>query len=96
LIKISDLRTREVINVADGRRLGAIADIDLDLNEGRVTAFIMPGGARGFSLFRRREEVVVPWDKVVVIGKDVILVNVPAYTEISAQNTRYYADDDDL
>ena len=31
LAKISDLREREIINIIDGRRLGPIKDIDVDL-----------------------------------------------------------------
>jgi sporulation protein YlmC with PRC-barrel domain len=56
----------------------------------------MPGGVRGWSLFRRKEEVVVPWEKIVIIGKDVILVDVPVYTEISGQNRGYFDEEDDL
>ncbi|NLC37942.1 MAG: YlmC/YmxH family sporulation protein, partial [Clostridia bacterium] len=36
MLKVSDLRMRDVINIVDGRRLGAIKDIDLDLEEGRI------------------------------------------------------------
>ncbi|MHB8919256.1 MAG: YlmC/YmxH family sporulation protein, partial [Desulfocucumaceae bacterium] len=42
MVKISDLRAREVINITDGRRLGPIKDIDIDLEEGRICAIIMP------------------------------------------------------
>ena len=31
LAKISDLREREIINIIDGRRLGPIKDIDVDV-----------------------------------------------------------------
>ncbi len=77
MIKISDLRNRDVINVLDGKKLGNIMDIDLDLESGRVLALIMPGQARRFNIFSRREEVNVPWNKIVRIGQDVILVEVP-------------------
>ena len=61
MIKISDLRNRDVINVLDGKKLGNIMDIDLDLESGRVLSLIMPGQARRFNLFARREEIMVPW-----------------------------------
>ena len=77
VIKISDLRNRDVINVLDGKKLGNIMDIDLDLESGRVLSLIMPGQARRFNLFSRREEITVPWHKIVRIGRDVILVEVP-------------------
>lgn len=81
MVKMSDLRMREVVNVHDGRRLGLIKDIDIDLETGRITALILPGASRLMGLFGREEEVVVPWEKIVRIGVDVILVEAPNYTE---------------
>jgi len=99
MIKISDLRMLEVVNLIDGKRLGNIIDIDLDMEKGRVLSFIMPGRVKGWSIFSRKEEVIVPWDKIVKIGKDVILVEVPVYTETG--NNKYnpghsLPDDDDF
>lgn len=93
MIKISDLRTRDVVNILDGKKLGNIIDIDLDLEKGRVMAFILPGKLRGWSVFARREEIVIPWEKIVRIGRDVILVEVPSFSEIDAQDGNYYQDD---
>ncbi|MGB9904651.1 MAG: YlmC/YmxH family sporulation protein, partial [Desulfotomaculales bacterium] len=59
MVKISELRMREVINVADGRRMGPIKDIDIDLEQGRISAIILPGPGRLFSFFGREEEIVV-------------------------------------
>jgi YlmC/YmxH family sporulation protein len=74
---------REVINITDGRRLGPIKDIDIDLQEGRIAAIILPvPGTRLMGLFRGEDEIVIPWDKITRIGVDVILVelNVPQET----------------
>lgn len=97
MIKISDLRTRDVINILDGKKLGNIADIDLDLENGKVLALIMPGRSRGFGFFSRREEVNVPWNKIVRIGRDVILVEVPVVSEIEEyrRERNYLLDDRD-
>ncbi|MCL2336126.1 MAG: YlmC/YmxH family sporulation protein [Firmicutes bacterium] len=86
MVRISDLRMREVINVVDGRRLGPIKDIDIDLDEGRINAIILPGhnGGRLIGFLGREEEVVVPWPKIKKIGIDVILVdltNIPCGRE---------------
>jgi len=76
LVKISDLRMREVINVVDGRRLGPIKDIDINVDEGKILAVLLPGHQQRFmGFFGREEEIVVPWEKIVKIGIDVILVN---------------------
>lgn len=83
MVKISDLRAREIINIVDGRRLGLIKDIDIDLEEGRITAIILPGtgGGRFLGFLGKEEEIVVPWDKIVKIGLDVILVEVNSFTD---------------
>ncbi|CEP69500.1 Sporulation protein YlmC/YmxH [Moorella glycerini] len=75
MIRVTELRQREVINVIDGRRLGTIKDIDLDLEAGRVKALIVPGqGGRFFFFFGRDEDLIIPWENVVKVGIDVILV----------------------
>lgn len=74
MLKISELRLREVVNVLDGRRLGLIGDLDIDLTVGRVKGLIVPGQTRLLGLFGREEEVYIPWEQVVKIGADVILV----------------------
>ncbi len=80
MVRISDLRMREVINIADGRRLGPIKDIDINLEEGCINAIILPGHGGGgtgrlMGIIGREEELVVPWPKVRKIGVDVILVD---------------------
>lgn len=96
MIKISDLKARDVVNVLDGRKLGNIIDIDLDLENGRVTALILPGRSRGLGIFGRREELVVPWEKIVRIGRDVVLVEVPTVAEIDGRRRTYLLDEDDF
>ncbi|MEW6623157.1 MAG: YlmC/YmxH family sporulation protein [Bacillota bacterium] len=81
MIKISDLRMREVINVVDGRRMGEIKDIELDLEKGRVKSIILPGVNRFFRLFSRNEDIIVPWEKIKKLGIDVILVEVHNFTD---------------
>ncbi len=76
MVKISELRLRDVINTFDGKRLGAIKDIDFDLEAGRIKSLILPGANnRFFSMFARNDEVIVPWENITKIGVDVILVN---------------------
>ncbi len=70
----SDLKMKEVINVIDGKRLGTITDIEIDIDTGRLTAIVVPGAGKFLGLFGRNEDVVIPWEKINKIGSDVILV----------------------
>lgn len=80
LQKASDLRMLDVINVSDGRRLGNVYDLDMDLATGEIKAIIIPGPGSGWLGFRRGSEIVIHWDQIVRIGQDVILVDLPPAT----------------
>ncbi|WP_371371326.1 YlmC/YmxH family sporulation protein [Sporomusa aerivorans] len=82
MLKTSDLKLKEVINVADGKRMGTITDIEIDVETGRLTAIVVPGMGRFLGLFGRNEDVVIPWDKINKIGMDVILVEAGNFGEL--------------
>jgi len=63
--------------VLDGKRLGLISDLEIDLVPGRVKGIIIPGGGKILGLFGRDNDVYVPWEKIVKIGLDVVLVDLP-------------------
>ena len=71
---INDLRDKDVININDGRRYGCVSDVEIDISSGRLCAIIVPGESKGF-IFGRCEEIRIPWDKIVRIGNDAILVD---------------------
>ena len=74
LIRASDLSARDVVNTVDGRRLGNIVDVELDLDTGRIVAVIVPGQAKVMGVFGKSDDYVVPWENIKKIGEDVILV----------------------
>ncbi|HEY8342960.1 MAG TPA: YlmC/YmxH family sporulation protein [Calditerricola sp.] len=74
MLKASEFQTKDVVNVSDGRRLGQVHDLELDVVSGRVQAIIVPSGGRWFGLWGGGNEYVIPWRNIVKIGKDVILV----------------------
>lgn len=86
MLKTSDLKLKEVINVLDGKRLGTITDIEIDIESGRLTAIVVPGPGRFLGLFGRNEDVVIPWDKINKIGMDVILVEASSFPEMKHHN----------
>ncbi|NLM51395.1 MAG: YlmC/YmxH family sporulation protein [Firmicutes bacterium] len=74
MVKISDLRNREVINIVDGKRLGMIYDLELDLESGKIAAIIVPGSGGLFRFLGNGRDYVIPWENIVKIGVDTILV----------------------
>lgn len=70
----SDFRQKEVINISDGKRLGFVSDVEIDLESGKIDAIILPGVGKLFGLLGKESEFVIPWEKIVKIGEDIILV----------------------
>lgn len=75
MVKISELRTRDVVNISDGKKLGHVKDIELNLEEGYVTGIVLPSDGTFLKLLFRNNDIFIPWDKVAKIGDDVILVD---------------------
>ncbi|PAF30652.1 YlmC/YmxH family sporulation protein [Paenibacillus sp. 7516] len=82
-MKISDFQTKDVINITDGKRLGQISDLELDLKQGRIEAIVVPGYSRFMGLFGGGTDLVIPWRNIVKIGSDVILVKLDEVRETS-------------
>lgn len=79
VMKTSDLRQKEVINITDGKRLGFVADLDIDLEKGIIKSIIVPGQNRIFSFFAKTGDYIIPWELIKTIGSDVILVELSSF-----------------
>ena len=72
---VNDLRDKDVINICDGRRLGCVDDVEVDVNSGRLVAIIVPFDGRLFG-FGKTKNLVILWDSIEKIGDDTILVKI--------------------
>ena len=74
MLKVSDFQVKDVVNISDGKRLGNVEDIEINLQSGKIEAVIIGGSGKILGLFGKDEEVVIPWQQILKIGEDVILV----------------------
>ena len=68
-------KQKEVINISDGKRLGYVQDVEADFSTGKITAIIVPGNNKLFAM-STKNDFVIPWDKIIKIGDDIILVEI--------------------
>ena len=74
-VSLSELRTKDVVNTRDGKRLGKVMDIEFDETDGRVDALVVPGEFKVGSMLRGEKcGIVIPWQRICKIGENVILV----------------------
>ncbi|MGZ4031260.1 MAG: YlmC/YmxH family sporulation protein [Tumebacillaceae bacterium] len=81
MIKISELQTKDVVSISDGKRLGQIGDLDIDLENGVIRSIIIPGGGKFLGMFGNTQDYVIPWGHIVKIGADVVLVELRGENE---------------
>jgi len=74
-MSLTELRSKDVINVDTGKKLGKVMDIEFDAQSGCVQAIVVPGEFRLSCAIRgEKSGLVIPWERIVRIGDDVILV----------------------
>ena len=73
-MKFTQLQCKEVICMGDGRRLGYISDVLVEVPEGNICAIVVPGPARFLGLFGRQFDFHIPWNCIRKVGPDIVLV----------------------
>jgi len=74
-IKFTQLQCKEVICISDGRRLGFINDVQVEIPEGNIRAIVVPGPCRVLGVLGRHDDYVIPWSCIRRIGPDIVLVD---------------------
>lgn len=72
--RVGELQKKEVINISDGKRLGFLYDVEIDLKNGKVGSIIVPARKRFFAFFRKYEENIISFEQIKKIGDDIILI----------------------
>ena len=74
-MRLSDLQNKDIVNMMDGRKIGNIIDININI-EGKMESLIVEKSKFLVSMFSTKDEIEVKWDKIEKIGEDVILVKI--------------------
>ena len=74
-MNLSDLQTKEVVDVASGKRIGSIIDVIIS-SSGNISKIVLEEtkGSRRF-LNTSKDEVYLDWQQLIKIGDDIILID---------------------
>lgn len=74
-MKLSELYSKEIINIDTGENLGIFGDCDLTIDEktGEIISFIS-GQSTGFGFFKEQKKKEVMWKSIKKIGSDMIII----------------------
>lgn len=72
-MRLSDLQHKDVVNIVDGKKVGNIIDVSIDI-EGKMSGLIVEKSKFFISMFSNHNEVEISWSQIEKIGEDVILV----------------------
>ena len=73
-LRLSDLQTKNIVNIIDGRNVGNIIDVNVS-EDGTIESLIIEANKSFFSL-NRESDTEINWKKKKKIGEDVILVKI--------------------
>ncbi|MGI6329778.1 MAG: YlmC/YmxH family sporulation protein [Bacilli bacterium] len=75
-MRLSDLQNKDIISVADGRKIGNIIDVKIEEKTGQITSLLIEPNRFFLKFFSLREEFEIYWSDIEKIGEDVILIRV--------------------
>ncbi len=73
MLRNFDLKQKRVIDVDTAEAIGFIRDMDIDFETGKIRSVTIP--QKGvFGIFSGGKNVTVPWDRVVAIGSEFVII----------------------
>ncbi|MGS0764318.1 YlmC/YmxH family sporulation protein [Syntrophomonas curvata] len=79
-MRLNDLVGKEMVNIYDGMRMGTVGESDMlvDQESGQIISIILPNRGNAFNFWADRQKLVIPWEAVKKIGREVIVVELDA------------------
>lgn len=76
MFRTMKLKQKEVINIETAQRLGYVSDVEINERDGTIDAIIVPRRGWLFARLFGGGELIIPWQNIVIIGEDLILVKI--------------------
>ena len=73
-MKLTEISTKDVIDDFTGVKLGKITDLEINSETSEIEYVIIQKGFKISNLFSNKESLSIPWNKILKIGSDVIIV----------------------
>lgn len=74
LCKVDELKDKQIVNVKNGAVIGNVSDLEINTENGAISALIIYGKNHFLGLFGRDNDIVIPWEDIEIIGAETILV----------------------
>ncbi len=76
-MRLNELVGKEIVNIFDGMRMGTVGESDMLVNQetGDIVSIILPNRGNAFTFWADRQKLVIPWQAVMKIGREVIVVD---------------------
>lgn len=76
-MRLNELAGKEMVNIYDGMRIGTVGESDMvvDPESGQIISIILPNRGNFINFWADRQKMVIPWDAVKKIGREVIVVD---------------------
>lgn len=76
-VRLNELVGKEMVNIFDGMRMGTVGESDMmvDLETGKIVSIILPNKGNMLNFWTDRQKLVIPWEAVKKIGREVIVVD---------------------
>ena len=71
-MRLSELQSKKIINIIDGKNIGSIIDVKI-LENGTIESLIVETTKNFFS-FNKETDIEILWKNITKIGEDVILI----------------------
>lgn len=74
-MRLSDLQSKNLVNMTDGKNIGTIIDVKINEETGNIDSLIIENKGAMFSFLSKDMDVEISWSDIKKIGEDVILVS---------------------